>query len=709
MKTLLFLFLLFFPFLLSAEEPISRHLIGLWDSQVDGEIEKSLVHRNLEMPLNYLGFDILYYDVHDVLPELAGRKDVAGILICFQDATAIKDPEGFIEWAVHASENGKKIVIMGNPGFIRDENGVPTSASAVNRLYDKIGFKTAGNEIQYPFDYSIVSGSNDLLPYEQNFSTILPPFYVNKVNDAIAKSYLRVMIKDNPATSSDLVIVSTRGGYAAQDYAFRASEKLSEKNPRAIGWHLNPFRFFELVFNTDSRLIPDTTTLAGRRIFYSFCEGDAFTRKTKVNGYKKEMCGSVILDRIVKANPDVPVSIALTAAELDPSWSGSKKTQRAARALFALPQVEPASYTYSSPYVWDFFKEDQGENEEFSNSYCSRKAHPVLPRAYAKERFELEREIGGSVAYLSQLSPMDKPVKLICWPGDAKPWDAPLALCESAGIKNIGGGEAPLDSDHASLLFLHPLGKKVGKWTQIYSSSSSDLADEVALPHLQILPSALRRTDIPQRVKPIALHYHMYSGLLDESLESLSGNLEYIRTLEPIFMRTSRYCEIAEGFYSVDLIPLGHGKWKVLNRKGLQTLRIDNAGTLKPDLVKSSGVIGYNKHQGSLYLYLDADVESPIVHIHSSSLKPFPFLKESNWEAWKLSRSEKEFHFLAKGWGPLKMLWKVPYAGEYRITATPEEGEPRSTAIMSEGDDLFVELDLSYDMLYSIDCKKVRG
>ena len=149
---------------------------------------------------------------------------------------------------------------------------------------------------------------------------------------------------------------------------------------------------------------------------------------------------------------------------------------------------------------------------------------------------------------------------------------------------------------------------------------------------------------------------------------------------------------------------MGDAKWKVSNRKGLQTLRIDNATNLKPDLSHSIGVVGFNKHQGSLYIYLDAHENEHVVQIGDLRHLSLPYLHDSSWEVWKLKREKGAFSFLTKGWGKLKMHWVLPHPGRYKITTIPQAGNPEIRSVSSEENSLLVELDLPSNKLIKIKC-----
>ena len=80
------------------------------------------------------------------------------------------------------------------------------------------------------------------------------------------------------------------------------------------------------------------------------------------------------------------------------------KLEAFARRIFALPNVEVASHTYSHPFEWE--DAEAGKRE------------PHVPHLAIKGyTFDLEREIKGSIDYINSLAPRDKRVKVLLWTG----------------------------------------------------------------------------------------------------------------------------------------------------------------------------------------------------------------------------------------------------------------------------------------------------
>ena len=82
--------------------------------------------------------------------------------------------------------------------------------------------------------------------------------------------------------------------------------------------------FFRLAFGTDDLPKPDTTTLCGRRMYFSHIDGDGWRNLCEINKYRKRraMSAEVILDEVLMRFPELPVSVAPIAADLDLRWHG---------------------------------------------------------------------------------------------------------------------------------------------------------------------------------------------------------------------------------------------------------------------------------------------------------------------------------------------------------------------------------------------------
>jgi hypothetical protein len=218
----------------------------------------------------------------------------------------------------------------------------------------------------------------------------------------------------------------------------------------------------------------------------------------------------------------------------------------------------------------------------------------------------------------------------------------------------------------------------VGKEKIIYASNSNEntytelwTGNFFGFKHLI---GSLKRTAVPILLKPANVYYHIYSGEREASLHALKSNLDYIRTLSITPVAASHYIEIANGFYSGELEELAHNKWKVSNRKRLQTVRFDRASSRAINWQEAKGVIGQRYLHGALYVYLDEAVEEPIIALYDHKVVgsypegPCPYLVDSRWPVWNLQRDGGKLTFSTGGYGLGEQHWRIPEGSSITVS-----------------------------------------
>lgn len=720
-------------FLPLQSEIISRKIVAFWDSKTEKIIDDSLVHKTLEMPLNFIGLDAVYHDIQEPLPKLSKDDGVRGILISFPDTTSMPDPQAFIEWAIAASDMGKKIVIMNGLGFQLNNQQEFTSVDLQNKLFQKIGLFNDQEWIEYTYDVQIINRDKTFPVFEIPYPNPLPGYNHTKAFGSGAKAYLTVGVPGKPETYADVIIISPGGAYVANFYNNNYDPIMFSASPRSLGWYFDPVKFFEIAFDAQELPKPDVTTLAGKRVYIAACHGDSWITETQIEKYRKSavISSQIILDQVIKVNPDLPMTVAVVAADVDPNWVGNESARETARQTFLAKNVQAASHTYSHPFFWDFFRTGGPEKEidylhlypygSWQNSFVSwfrAKMYQIFspeefakrlkwgyttPRSYANEPFNLEKEIGGAIDYLQQFAPPENQVKMLVWSGDSRPWDTPHELCKKANVRQFGGGYVRFDREHPSYLFIYPTARRPGGYIQALNAANGDndytneWKDQFYA--YQFLAETLKNTGAPRRLKPILIYFHSYSGEFEASVEAVLKNIAYSRTEPIIPLTVARYCDMVDGYFSTHIEKIGSDKWKVRDRKGLQTIRFDYPDNVNVDYSQSSGVIGSMKLQGSLYVYLDSSMNEAIISLSKTALSDTPYLEESTWEIWNVQRNGKAIEFDAQGWGNLSMRWKVP-KGKYKVSSTPESKE--APKIQQDADTLNIEMSLPYDQIVHI-------
>jgi len=352
-KILIFL-LLIFPLcgkVIAAEQPsLPRTIIALYDGIENPIIRETRIHRFVEMPLNHLGLKLKFIDIHKDLPSLKELEDVRGVITWF-DADKMADPLKFLSWADQLMDKGIRWVVLGNLGVNANMRGVPTPLPMINRYLSRLGLQTQGNWKQITYDVKLTHKDAQMVEFERPYKGILSPFPQTYRSDKNSTVFLTASWGKDLVSKSDLIVIGHQGGYVAPGYAMFERENFNQ-------WYLNPFEFFRQAFTTDDLPKPDTTTLSGRRMYYSHIDGDGWRNITEIEKYKetKEFSAEVIFNEAVEPFPDLPVTLAPIAGDLDPAWYGSEETLSLTRKMLALPQVEAGSHTYSHPFEWGYFK-----------------------------------------------------------------------------------------------------------------------------------------------------------------------------------------------------------------------------------------------------------------------------------------------------------------------------------------------------------------
>lgn len=729
------IFFLLFPLTLWSNEPLPRTIIGVYSRPPELGIENTTLHLKYEMPLNYLGFDVELVDGNGPLPNLDNRGDVAAVLVCF-DTSELKHPHVFLNWAIHQMERGTKLIQIGLSAFHQDTKGNKSKEKLIKEYFSRIGLEWTARWTPYTFDFSLGFDLPDMTRFERDFPSVLPGFDQIYIANNQLEPYLSIENKEK-TIQSILIAGGPRGGYVAPGYAYYIG-KVEGFSTTLTAWYLNPFLFFERILGSSGKPIPDPTTLAGRRIYYSQIDGDGWNNLTDWEKYRDPptLSSEVILKEVILRYPHLPVSVGLIGGDVDTSWVGTKEGIEIAKEMLALPQVEVASHTYSHPFDWQFFKDGLIEKElpylpfypydtwessalawfravTYQKLGAQKKFNTygieyLTPRAFAFKPFDINLEIQGSIDLINGLAPPDKKTKLMQWSGDCLPWGGAIAKANQAGVANINGGNNVFDAKHPSYTYLGPLGRHPDGEQQIYASMNNeneytaDWTDHFY--GFRYVTETFVNAGTPRRIKPVNVYYHFYSGEREASIKALLEVLEYASSLEIHPVWSSHFSTIAQGFFTTKIYEVKEKHWRIEDRGELQTFRFDPPFDGTVDLNASKGVVGYRKFHDQLYVYLDKTVAKPEI-VFQDSPRPLPYLVESRFQIYGLERKSDALHFLAKGFGPLEMRWQMEKGEQYTLMG---DGKETTVSADEQGNVLF-QLDAKDDVAISYRIMKTKN
>jgi hypothetical protein len=363
----------------------------------------------------------------------------------------------------------------------------------------------------------------------------------------------------------------------------------------------DPFAFLQQIWPAGSFPAPDATTRDGRRLFFSQIDGDGFNGVTTFAGNR--ICGELVRDHILKKYP-----LPITASLIEATMRGLEVTQKGdeqpaleavARSIFALPNVQAASHSFSHPYVW------VENDEEYIPMYENRSL--LLKPEAALKGVDPEREVAGSIAYVQSLLPPGKTCDLMLWSGNCRPGAAALRVCRRLGVENLNGGNTTISRRHPYLSNISP---RVMSWEgelQVFSAMQNEFVytrnwKGPFFGGFRQVTETFEKTESPRRLKPVNLYYHFYSAATPGALKSLSDAYDWAMAHPLHSVTAAQFARIARDAWGTKIYRTGLGRFTLANAGHARTFRLPATGPL-PDLGASSGVTGYLVEGDSLYVH----------------------------------------------------------------------------------------------------------
>jgi len=584
-----------------------RRVLALYDATepVANRPDVNFVHTLLEMPLNRLGLVVDYHDVNRrPLPDPAPYR---GIVIWFTD-NVLAAPYDYLDWVARAARGGVRIVVVGGLGAEVTPQGQTVSARRLDRTYAALGLRAdrAVGFTDNPFAIAFTDCERKFL----HFETREPPseYLYNRFVAAdkrvrVWRSVRRTDVQDSEGVG---IAVSPMGGFAL--YQGLLLREVAQPVYRAR-WDVNPFEFLRQALDCADLPCPDVTTAFGRRAAYSHIDADGYRNLSQDVPGKPRPSPQVIKDEILSRYP-FPVTVGLIAGYIDPKGLGGESEVRLARAILALPNVQPGCHGYAHPLVW------------------SEKTVGLKIPGY---RFDVRKETLGAIDIIQQEVLQGRGlVEVYQWTGDCLPGADALALIVEAGIPQINGGNTRYDRLFDSLTYLSPLTRTVGPYRQVLASAQNEYTytnqwTENYGGFAQVIET-FRRTASP-RLLPVNIYYHFYSGERLAALRALKRVQEWALKQPLCWLHTAEYVRSVGGFLTARLGRSGPGGYWVQDFGECRTLRLDGRGDKHVDMRRSTGVLGYTDFDGSLYVTL-APVKR--AEIHLTDVPPQrPCLRES--------------------------------------------------------------------------------
>ena len=640
---------------LAQGKPVPRDILALYDGREDAGLAYMELHRMVQTVLEHLGLKVTYRDItQKKLPGPREMERYRGTVVQFI-SHKLPRAEAFLKWIMREIKSGRKVVLLGDLGPSHEAVGGKRLASELIQTYNAaLGFKSTGFYTETPALLTYGPGKAPARNFERRLPAFPPVHPGYAANAEGHEALISVRHKSNPESDCPVVCLTPFGGVAWEPYYL-----YRKKGSGFSQWYIDPFYFFGRAFNTAGMPKPDVSTLSGRRVWYNHIDGDALLSMSHIK--KGATCGAVVRDELLKKE-DLPFTVSVITCEVDPKAQGKQKVVDLARSIFALPNVEPASHTFSHPFHWlkaiASAKGGESADDEADLPY----GHSIKVPGY---KFSLEKEIKGSAEYISQsLAPSGKPCRIILWSGNCRPPAEAIAMAEDMGLAQMNGGDSIFDNTRPSITGVAPLGLPVGDRFQVYTS----MANENIYTNLWSGPywgqrrvvQTFERTGRPRRLRPINLYFHFYAGERLAALNALRYAVKWARKQPTSPIYASHYYRLVRGFLSTRISRLGDGVWKIEDHGDLRSIRFDHCRQ-KVDMQRSKNVQGFSYYGDSLYVHIGAGAAEICLGADAPDL---PYLAEASGliEGWNCQPGRVTFVYRGWGQGPVILAGLPPRA-----------------------------------------------
>lgn len=598
-----------------------RRILLLQDSDPHGDLAQSDGVRYLGMPINYLGYDADYINIADPLPQQPLNDRYAGIVLWMNRDHP--QPRELRAWLVKQIDGGMHVAVIARFGMALDRKLLET------------------------FDLQPVSGSPQDVLRVRSFDPSLIGFemqpqpdshdYVSVRTGPSGRSLLRLSAGDFEV---DAAAITRWGGYVMRPFVVF---QMAETNQAR--WVVQPIAFLQQALRLPAMPVPDTTTEVGRRLLMTHVDGDGFGLPAEFGSAQQgARAGDVLLGILRKYG--WPTTVSVTEGELSdvgPYHAYARTLRAIARRIFALPNVEIASHTYTQPSQWT--RSVSEANELASGGGAKPNWLAVDIPGY---RFSIDREIAGSAAFIGrELAPAGKPVKMLLWSGDSAVPAAALKATYDARLLNMNGGGTVITKRYPSWTAISPLGVMREGYYQIFAPDQSE--DRYTRywqgPYygFERVLETFDMTDRPMRFKPIDVHYHMYAVTRYASIVALERVYAALasRPLNPVF--TSEYAQKVLDFYSFSIARDGD-TWVVRDSGQLRTVRLAPGDA--PDLATSTGIAGYTPGPAGVYVHLvGSEARIRVLHGAAHANASLPYLADANGRVERFARDAHGLSF----------------------------------------------------------------
>ncbi|WP_179743115.1 polysaccharide deacetylase family protein [Paraburkholderia bryophila] len=598
-------------------EVMPRKILVVQDRDTKEPLDLSAGVRDLATPLNYMGYDVEYADFSSRLPDTISPDRYAGVVAWIQRGAA-PDPEAWQRWVAARMADHVPIAFLGQFGF--DAAG---SGGAALDLQDVSGTLTA--------PVSVVK-SDPMVGFEINPKPEPRDLLGVRVGPR-SQSLLRISAN---GVLVDQIALTPWGGYALSPYTVASLDSIEQER-----WAIQPMAFMKAALHLQDLPSPSVTTENGRRLFMSHVDGDGFASRAEFPG--PDYSGEALYQQIF-SRYKVPMTLSVIEGEVGAKGLHadiSPRLEEIARKMFALPNVEIGTHTYSHPFQWEHVDNKTGAQVDVGGGDA---AFSLNIPGY---KFNIDREITGSIDYInSRLAPPGKKTVVLQWSGDCQPPAFVVRKVYEAGVYNFNGGDTVITKSANSWTNIAPIGVDKGPGAyQVYAPNQDEnvYTNDWQGPFYGFtrVLETYAMTDRPLRFKPIDVYYHMYSGTKVASLRALDQIFSTVlkQPVLPVYVTEYIRKVLDWRTFAVAKEVGSQGGWVVRGDGSVRELHWPQ--TARPSLDAAQGVTGFSNGPDGTYIHID-DGSARFALGGAASV---PYIAEANGFVRNFRRTPQGMHF----------------------------------------------------------------
>jgi polysaccharide biosynthesis protein PelA len=563
-----------------------RRILVLHDTDKERDLHQSEAVRFLQFPLNHLGYRVDMVNVSETPAPTGPLLDRYAGVITWMASNAPASSSAMQSWIKRAFSEKLPLLSMNQLPFPINQEW-----TALTGLTDSADRIVPPLRVAQQLDEALTSFEIKPAPRINNFAAVT---LTRESLDRGAKPWLQVADARN--RTMDVVGITPWGGFALP--SFTIVELPSADRQR---WVSNPIELIRQALRLKELPMPDLTTEAGRRLLMVHIDGDGFASRAEIKG--TPFAASVMADEFI-SQYKVPHTVSIIGAEVASNGLYKALTptlEGIARRIFALPNVELATHTYSHPFYW-----------RDAVSGTSKRNYNLQIPGY---QFDLDVELKGSAQYIESLAPPGKKTKVVLWSGDCVIPPSVLKRAYEHGLLNMNGGDTLMTKSNPTLTSLAPFSLRKNGYLQIFAPNQN----ENVYTNLWTGPfygyeraiETFDMTETPKRLKPINIYYHTYSAAKPGSIAALKKVYDYAlaQQTNPIF--GSDYIQKAmewEAFAMAQDVLSDAPSWRFVSGDTLRTIRMPRKAEQQILWASAENIAGFAHGPGFTYAHMTAGV-----------------------------------------------------------------------------------------------------